>query len=479
MAELKLHSYQERAVERLLVDPRQIELMDPGLGKTAITLTAIAELIDRVDVGRALVIAPLRVCETVWPEEVAKWAPWLRVAYIGNRLNDLQRVDADICLINHERISQLFGRTVTIKSRTGKARPAWKAGPWRNWYNRPDMLVMDESSRFKRSTGVRTRTVKRYLNDFDRRIAMTGSPAPNGLLDLHGQMLLVDGGEALDPRITYYQRRYFDEKIVGRGSRRRSVFSPKEGAFEAVCKAIAPRATVLRAEDWLDLPELITVDVPVALPDEILAAIEQLREQAALELGELEFLSDGGSLTKTRQLVNGMVYEGTPFESAPGLRRWHTVHDRKLAALEDLLDELGRPALVAYEFRSEREEIARRLKGRRIGMIGGGLPAGTAKRAIGAWNAGKLDVLLVHPAAAGHGLNLQSGGNAVVWFAPPWDLELYQQLNARLYRQGQTADRVLVYHLVARGTLDRRVIRVLRKKDSTQESVFDALKEAA
>lgn len=472
MARLTLHGYQERAVRDVIRDPYHALLMDPGLGKTAVVLTAFAELREQLDVAKMLVIAPLRVCHAVWPAEGAKWDQFqgMRFAYLGEK--DALEADADVFLINPERIPQLFGKAVS----PGKGKRAvWKPGPWRDWAGRPEMLVIDESSKFKRATGVRVRTVKRYLDDFGRRIALTGSPTPNGLMDLHGQMLLVDGGASLDHRVTYFRKRYFDQTIVGRGAKKFPKYEIKEGAEDHLLDAISDRVTVLRAEDWLELPEWIYTDVPVELPARVKRALDELITDSATEIDDIELIEDSPALTKVRQLTNGAVYKTTPFQEG---RSWQLVHSAKLDALEELLDELGRPALIGYEFICEREEIAKRLKkkGMRLARLGGGVSGRDAAKAIEDWNSGRLDAFLVHPLAGGHGLNLQEGGNVIVWYAPIWDLELYQQLNGRLRRQGQQADKVFVYHLVGRGTPDRRVARVLRKKDATQERVFEALK---
>lgn len=474
---LKLHGYQERAVQDLVRDPHHALFMDPGLGKTVIVLEAFLRLRDELDVSSMLVVAPLRVCQLVWPGEVQKWARFngLSLNYMPDDVL-APRDGADIYLINPEQISWLFGKAVAIESKNGRRRMVWRPGPWRDWRNRPDMLVIDEISKLKRSSGVRNRTLKRYINDFGRRVALTGSPAPNGLLDLHGQMLLVDGGRALDPRVTYFRDAYFNETIVGRGTHKYPKYDLKPGSEEAILAAIADRVTALRAEDWLQLPDLIHVDVPVYLPQEVGIAVGELLNDAATEIADLELINDGPSLTRVRQLVNGIAYDGVPFEPK---KTWKVVHEAKLDALEDLLGEIGRPAVVAYEFRCEREEITKRLRriGHRVGVLGGGIRRQDAVTAVKAWSAGELDELLVHPQAAGHGLNLQDGGNVVVWFGPTWDLELYQQLNARLHRQGQRAEKVLIYHLVAVGTPDRKIARAIQKKDATQERVFEALKE--
>ena len=480
MAWLNLHGYQERAKNDLVYDPFHALLMDPGLGKTAITLSAFLELREQLDVVSMLVVAPLRVCLTVWPDEVQEWDQFrgLKTHYLGDEMENPPK--ADIYLINHERIGQLFGKAGVAVSKTGRKRRVWNPGPWRDWKRRPDMLVMDESSRFKRSTGVRTKTMRRYLDDFGRRVALTGTPAPNGAMDLHGQMLLVDRGKSLDHRITYFRDEYFNQVDVGRGKHRRPNYELKDGSFDRICGSIAPRVTVLRAADYLDLPPMVVQDVKVPLPAQIRRALDSLEEESAAELEELglDLIEQGGALTKTRQLINGMVYNGSPFENEA--KTWTIAHTAKLDALEDLVHEIGRPVMVTYEFRSEREEILKRLsKTLRVGVLGGRAARSKSAETIRTWNAGQLDVLLVHPSAAGHGLNLQTGGDSIVWFAPIWDLELYIQLNGRLCRQGQRADRVFVYHLVGTGTADIRVAASLRKKNMNQEKLFEALKGQA
>jgi len=476
MARLIPHGYQERAAGEVVADPFRFLMIDPGLGKTAISLMAFLELREQLDVSRLLVVAPLRVCYGVWPEQIAQWDQFahLKTKHITTAF-DLE-AEADVYTINPERLSWLFGRQDTVIKWKKKVN-VWRPGPWKDWKRRPDMLVLDESTRFKHSTGVRTRTLKRYIGDFGRRVAMTGTPTPNGLMDLHGQMMLVDGGAALDHRITYFEKRYFDRDMVG-GARKFPKFTLKDGAHEQIMAAIAPHVTVLRAEDWLELPEVIYTDVPVDVGSKVGVALTELEHNHATEIDDIEIVGDGPALIKMRQLINGIVYDTTPF-SDPSQRTWKVVHREKLNALLETLDEIGRPAIVSYEFLCEREEIVRALRadGRKVGIIGGGISPRDGAEAERAWKARELDVLLVHPKAAGHGLNLQSGGNVVIWFGPIWDLELYQQLNGRLCRQGQEAEKVFVYHLVGRGTSDRRVARVLRQKDATQERVFAALKQ--
>ena len=476
MAPLKLHGYQDRAVEDLLRDPNHALYMDPGLGKTAIELTAFAELRDQLDVSRALIVAPLRVCHTVWPSEVEKWTPRLRIQYIGDLTADLGSVDADIVTINPERVGHLFGaRAVRTSKKSGKDYQFFRAGPWKDWRRRPEMLIIDESTKFKKSSGTRTRTVKRYLGDFGRRTGMTGTPTPNGLIDLHGQMLLIDGGAALGANVGDYEERYFDG-IVTSGKRskgQRTIWRPKHGAFDKIMRRIAPRVTVLRDRDWLNLPQLIEVDVHVDLPAKVRKALDELRAEGSFAVDDFAVVTGGPA--RERQLINGLVYN----QVLPGQRPkdYTVVHQEKLNALVDLIDQIGKPTLVAYEFVSERVEIIKRLKreGKRIAELGRGVGAAREIAYMRAWDAGDIDVMVLHP--DNPGLNIQAGGHHLIWFCPTWNLEHYQQLYRRLLRQGQLAEKVFVHRLMARGTVDVAVGRVLCKKDATQEDVFDAIEE--
>jgi len=456
------HRYQERVI-RELVERRPCALLsiEPGLGKTMMALRAFDRLREELVVSRALVVAPLRVCLTTWPEEMRLWTPHLRWAYVGDGAREALAGGAEIVLVNPERLHELFGAP-------DKKRSRWVPGPWKDAAAKPEMLIVDECTKMKRTTGVRARTLGRYLGDFARRVAMTGTVAPNGYEDLHGQVYLVDRGEALDHRVTYFRRRFFDERM-GRGHR--PIRSLKDGADEQIREAVAHLTIALHAEDYLELPSLVQTDVPVALPAEAHDALDSLRTEGGAEYGGVEMLGDSDA--KRRQIIGGVAYDDQG--------RGHVLHTAKLDALDDLLEEIGRghPAMVAYEFRAQRDTIQIRLekRGLRVATLGGGVGKAAAEKAIQDWNAGRLDVLLLHPAAAGHGLNLQAGGNIVIWLSPPWDLEAYLQLNARLFRQGQRASRVFVYHLVARGTTDVRVDRVLRSKNATQQALTQALKE--
>ena len=469
MIDFTPHAYQERAICNLIADPYHGLFMDPGLGKTACILEAFRRMRETCDVRRALVIAPLRVCYTTWPDEREKW----------NQFHDIQVTNlhgafqewpprGDLFLINPESIEKVFGGPEVRKTRTGRRKVVWAPGPWKDWRGRPEMLVVDESTRFKRSTGRRMKVLRRFLGDFGRRAILTGTPIPNGIMDLHGQMLIIDRGETLDDRITEYRRQWFESMAVGPPSRRFMKYTPLDGAFDAVRELIAPHITCLRAEDWLDLPELLPIDVPVKIPDQALELYESVKEEGVGWVEDGEDILMDGTLVKLQQIASGILY------SDAKAKRWHQVHKEKLDALEDLLAESGRPTLVSYWFTSESEAIRRRI-GMDTPVIGGGTKPARTAEIVREWNAGRHPVVLVQPQAAAHGLNMQEGSNAIVWFTLPWDLELYDQMNRRLYRQGQQADKVFVYHLVARQTIDSGVVSVLGSKSRTQDDLKAAL----
>lgn len=475
---IPMFGFQERAKQDLIRDPFHALFMDPGMGKTRIVLEAFVEMKESLDVDKLLVFAPVRVCTMTWPDEAAKWAPGLSVEYLGDP-GAMER-DADIYCINPERANQLFGKRGTVIGPRGGKKEGWIAGPWASWKKRPDMLAVDELSRWKRASGSRHEALYRYLDDFGRRVGMTGTPAPNGLEDLHGQMLLIDGGRSLDHRIGAYRRRYFDRIDVehDKHGHTHPEYVLKPGYQRWIYEAIGPRVTSLRAADYLDLPPLIQRDIEVELSKRSRADVEHLIKHSTVVLENgMELYSEQSAGSRVRQLINGIVYDVDPLSPKKRPTTWKVVHTEKLDALAGLVAEIQQPVLIAYEHKCEREEIFKYLRktGIRVARAGGGVPKAEVDAALRDWNAGKLDALVMHPAA--HGLNLQTGGNHLIWFGPPWDLELYLQFNGRLQRTGQTADRVLCYHLVSRGTLDVRVSRVLCQKNVTQDMLFMALRE--
>ncbi len=452
--------YQERLIGDLVDDPRHGGLADPGLGKSAAQLLALQE----ARALPALLIAPLRVCYGTWPAEVAKWANFahLRTSILHGKKRQKERAlaePADLYLINPEGLPWLLGHP-------NETRRKWLPGPWKDWAARPETLVVDESTRFKRASGQRSKTLKRFLGDFERRHILTGTPTPNGLHDLHGQLLILDQGESLGVTVGEFRRRWFDGvQLPGRS--RRMKWEPRDYAFDQIVEAIRPRTTSLREADWLDLPEMVKTNVPVRMPDAARRIDDELKRHGTIEAWTQVYGSEVAQ-GKRRQIASGAVHldDGS-------LRQ---VHPAKTIALGELLDEIAAPTIVVYEFRHELDRIRHLLRGRRVGIIAGGTSAADGVAVAEAWNRGELDYLITHPGAGGVGLNLQGGGHHMVWFTPPWNYYHYDQMIRRLHRLGQPFP-VMVYHLIAEGSVDSAVGGVLVAKGADQDMLMDALKE--
>lgn len=442
----KPHPYQEYAGRRI-VDGGNIGLfLSMGLGKSVITLTAVDELIyDRLEVSRVLVIAPKKVAEATWQAEVMKWDHLKRLTFataLGSvrQREEAIRAEADITIINRENVVWL------VDAYGGR----W---PW-------DMVVVDESSSFKSPSAKRFKALRRMLPRIRRMVILTGTPAPNGIEDLWSQIYLLDRGERLGRYVTHYRERYFDHNPW------RHEYVPKPGAFEAVQKKISDICVSMKAEDWLTLPEMIVDDVPVALDGEAWKKYREMERNMVMDLKDETEISaaTAAALTgKLLQLCGGSVYdeEGNA----------HHVHDAKLEALEEVLEQLhGEHALLFYGYRHE-------LPGLLAVALHGGRRVRELKGAedAEAWNRGEVDVLLAHPASCAYGLNLQDGGRHVIWYTLTWSLELYQQANARLHRQGQEKP-VIVHRLLVQGGVDQDVAKALEGKDETQAALVEALK---
>ncbi|MCL5292556.1 MAG: DEAD/DEAH box helicase [Actinobacteria bacterium] len=441
------HVYQEHAVEKIVELPAVGLFLDMGLGKTVATLTAIDELLyDRFEVGRVLVIAPLRVAESVWPAEIEKWdhLSHLRISKVlgtpRERLAALSAL-ADIYVINRENVGWLVDYY-------GKDWPF-------------DTVVVDELSSFKSSKAKRFRALRKVRPLINRIVGLTGTPASNGLIDLWAQLYLLDQGERLGKNVTGYRNRYFDP---GRQDPRRRVvyeWVPKLGAEEAIHRKISDICVSMRAEDYLDLPERIDNVVTVRLPSTARESYEQLERQFLLPFigGDVVAKTAAVLANKLLQLANGAVYD-----EHGGVEE---IHIAKLDALEELIEEAnGKPVLVAYAYRHDLARLQERFS--KAWVL-------ETPEDVRRWNAGEVPLLLAHPASAGHGLNLQVGGNTVVWFGLTWSLELYQQFNARLHRQGQK-NSVIVHHLVAENTMDEQVMKVLEGKTAGQTALLEAVK---
>lgn len=438
----KPHPYQVYATRRIIEDNHVGLLLGMGLGKSVITLTAIDALIyDYLAVGRVLIIAPKKVAEATWQTEATKWDHLHRLTIataLGTASEREAAVNAaaDITIINRENV-------VWLVETLGKAWPF-------------DMIVVDESSSFKNPSAKRFKALRRMLPRTERVVILTGTPAPNGIEDLWSQIYLLDRGERLGQYVTHYRERYFDHNPW------RHEYVPKPGAFEAVQKLIGDICVSMKAEDYLQLPELIVHDVPVALEGAGLRAYREMEKTMVMEIGEEEIsATTAAALTgKLLQLCGGCVYD----ENGEA----HHVHDAKLEALGELIEALNEPAILFYGYRHELPGLENVLKGKRWRVLD------TAADAD-AWNRGEVDVLLAHPASCAYGLNLQDGGRHVIWYTLTWSLELYQQANARLHRQGQERP-VIVHRLLVQGGVDQDVAAALEDKDATQAALIEALK---
>ena len=436
--------YQEHALKFILKEKAAGILLDCGLGKTVITLTAIAELMhNRFEITKALVIAPLRVAENVWDAEAKKWdhLKHLRIVKVlGSKSERIQALNtsADIYVINRENTKWLV-----------------------DYYQKDwpfDLLVLDELSSFKSHRAKRFKALRKVRPLCKRVVGLTGTPAPNGLLDLWSQVYLLDSGKRLGKTITGYRERYFlpDKR------NRHVVFSykPKAGAEEAIYERLSDICISMKNKDYLNIPERIDNIVPVKLPPKNMEQYRQLERELLLPLLEGDVVA-GSAAVLTNKLLQ--MTGGTVYDEDGGVQE---IHDEKLNALEDLIEAAnGKPVLIYYAYRHELYRIQKRFDCRVLDK----------PQDIEDWNKGEVPVMLAHPASAGHGLNLQDGGSTIIWFGLPWSLELYQQANARIHRQGQR-NTVVVHHLVAKGTIDEDVMQVLKNKEAGQEALLQAVK---
>ena len=444
------HSYQAYAIEYIETHPISTVFLDMGLGKTSITLTAINNLLfDSFEVYKVLVIAPLRVARDTWTNEVDKWDHLrhlicsVAVGTEAQRKAALMR-QADIYIINRENIQWLIE----------------ESGLPFDY----DMVVIDELSSFKNHNTKRFKALLKARPTVSRIVGLTGTPASNGLMDLWAEFRILDLGQRLGRFITKYRTDYFmPDKRNGQ-----IVYSykPLPYAEEAIYRQIGDITISMKATDHLQMPELVSSEYTVQLSDEEKQKYDDLKQELVLSLGEAEITAaNAASLSgKLSQMANGAIYD----DSGEIIN----IHDRKLDALEDIIEAAnGKPVLVAYWFKHDLARITERLKKLKI-------PHSRLddSDSIRRWNKGEIPVALIHPASAGHGLNLQSGGSTLVWFGLTWSLELYQQTVARLWRQGQTSQTVVVQHIVTKGTIDNRIMKALSQKEHVQTALIDAVK---
>ena len=438
----KPHEYQTYATRFLLEHPISCLMLDCGLGKTVITLTALWELVlDSFDIGRVLVIAPKRVAENVWVQEIAKWEHLtgltaVRVLGSEQERRSALNTPAFLYIINRENVTWL------VKNRR------WDF----------DMVVIDELSSFKSHQAQRFKAMRKVRPLVTRIVGLTATPAPNSLMDLWAEMCLLDMGQRLGRYIGGYRERFF----VPDKRNREIVYSykPREGAEDKIYELISDICISMKAKDHLQMPELVTNRVMVSMSPKEREVYDRLRRDMVTELNgeELDAVNAASLSSKLQQMASGAVYGSD--------RKTVVLHSRKLDALEDLIEAAnGKPLLVAYWFHHEHDRLHERFDCRDIN---------TAED-IAAWCAGEIPVGLIHPASAGHGLNLQSGGSTLVWFSLTWSLELYEQLNDRLWRQGQEHT-VVIHHIISEGTIDEDIMSALARKDVGQNALRDAVR---
>ncbi|MCD7762563.1 MAG: DEAD/DEAH box helicase [Lachnospiraceae bacterium] len=444
------HDYQKYAIEFIKQHPVAAVFLDMGMGKSSITLTAVMELMyEHFEVQKVLVIAPLRVARHTWGEEIEKWDHLRGLRYsvaVGSaaeRRAALQK-DADIYIINRENVQWL------VES----------SGMPFDY----DMVVIDELSSFKNWQSKRFRSLMKVRPKVRRIVGLTGTPSSNGLMDLFAEFKCLDMGERLGRFIGQYRVDYFTpDKMNGP-----VVYSYKlrSGAEQRIYDKISDITISMKGTDYLKMPELISTEHRVYMDEKEKQHYEEMKQNLVLQMPEGEITAaNAASLSgKLLQMANGAVYS-----DAGGVEN---IHDRKLDALEDILEAAnGKPVLVAYWYKHDLDRITRRLDALKVECARISSPG-----SIEMWNRGEFAVGLIHPASAGHGLNLQSGGSTLVWFGLTWSLELYQQTVARLWRQGQTSGTVVVQHIITAGTIDERVLKALEQKNSTQAALIDAVK---
>lgn len=438
------HDYQKYVIDFILTHPIAAVFLEMGLGKSVITLTALFDLIlDQFLIRKVLVIAPLRVARDTWPSEIRKWDHLSGLTYSVAVGNESERRTAlmwtvDVYIINRENVDWLI-----IKSGI----------PFDF-----DMVVIDELSSFKSHQAKRFKSLLKARPSVKRIVGLTGTPSSNGLMDLWAEFRLLDLGQRLGRYISHYRAAYFTPDK--RNAEVIFSYKPLPGAENAIYQRISDVTISMKSCDYLKLPECVTNEVPVVMNDKEMAVYDRFREDMVTKIKDKEIDAANAAVLsgKLLQMANGAVYDEEKVSCH--------IHDRKLDALEDLIEGAnGKPVLIAYWYQHDAERIRARFPVREI----------KRSQDIEDWNAGKISAAIIHPASAGHGLNLQAGGSTLIWFGLTWSLELYQQTNARLHRQGQK-DTVIIHHIIAKGTIDEDVMKALRKKEKTQDALINAVR---
>lgn len=439
-----LHEYQLKAVKHIIANPKSALLLDMGLGKSVSTLTAIKYLMfQELEVMKVLIIAPKRVAESVWDAEISKWSHLSNLTIAKIIGTEKQRLKA----LNTK------AHIYTI----GRDNIPWLCAQF-GGNNLPfDMVVIDELSSFKNPGSRRFRALRKAIPSVDRVVGLTGTPAPNGLIDLWSQIYLLDEGERLHKTITKFRGLYFTKGYSGWG------YDVTEYGEKRIPELIQDIVISMKKEDYLDMEEPIINDVVIEMPPDIRKKYEEFQEEAVLEIfsgiDEITAVNAAALRSKLLQFSNGAVYDAE--------RRVHYIHNLKLEALEDIVEEAnGKPVLVAYCFEHDRDRILKKFKN--------AIHLKTDQH-IKDWNAGKIPMLVMHPASGGHGINLQKGSNIIAWFGLNDSLELYQQFNARLHRQGQDQV-VIINRILCRGTEDYSVVKNLDRKEKGQAGLMESVK---
>lgn len=443
------YEYQSRAIQFVIDNPAAGLFLDMGLGKSVITLTAVQQLMITGEVSRALVVAPKKVAESTWSDEADKWdhLRGLRVSRVMGTEVQRRRAlsqEADVYVVNRDNFVWLTGVCNGVL-------------PF-------DMLIIDELTSFKSSKSQRFKAMRLVRPGIDRVVGLTGTPAPNGYIDLWAQIYCLDMGERLGKSVTRYRQEYFNEHRWNNIVVRSTI---KSGCEEIIRDRIADICLTMQSRDYLQLPEMIVHTVPVCLPDKMREAYKvferdrvlEFRDAHAGESSNLLVNSAAGLMNKLSQFANGAVYD-----EDGGV---HDIHGEKVDTLAEIVEGATGGVLVFYQFKHDVPRIMAKLKGRRVEVY-------RDERQLREWNAGNIDVLLAHPASTAYGLNMQAGGHYIVWFGTGWDLELYMQANARLHRQGQRYP-VMVYKLVTSGTIDELANSAMEGKRSKQQCLLDSL----
>lgn len=439
------HEYQQYATDFIIKNPTAAVFLEMGLGKSVIALTAILELcLERFEISRVLVIAPLRVARDTWPAEIQKWDHLKNLTYsvavgTANERRAALRQKTFVHIINRENVQWLIEDSGI---------------PWQY-----DMVVIDELSSFKSHQSKRFKSLMKARPGVRRMVGLTGTPSSNGLMDLWSEFRVLDMGKRLGRFITHYREQFFEPDR--RNGMQVFSYKPRAGAEREIYRRIGDITISMRSADYLKMPECVMNTVPVKLDSTEYEVYEEMESKMVTELDgvEIDAVNAAALTGKLCQLANGAIY--TPDGNTVFF------HERKLDALEDLIEGAnGKPVLVAYWYKHDLARIQERFKVREL----------KSSKDITDWNAGKIPVAVIHPASAGHGLNLQAGGSTLIWFGLTWSLELYQQTNARLWRQGQQAETVVIHHIITRGTVDEDVMQSLSEKDRSQAALMRAVR---